>query len=110
MSRIGKKPIAIPAGVKVPMKTATLETSKGTIHLNLFDTTAPKTVANFVDLAKKGFYDGPTPSPAAPTIQNPPPTPRQSRSPAAAHRHRFDHTEACRPAQCPRPGGQLAVR
>ena len=42
------------------MKTATIETSKGTIHLNLFDTTAPKTVANFVDLAKKGFYDGTT--------------------------------------------------
>jgi peptidyl-prolyl cis-trans isomerase B (cyclophilin B) len=39
-------------------KTAAIETSKGTIHLNLFEKDAPKTVANFVDLAKKGFYDG----------------------------------------------------
>jgi peptidyl-prolyl cis-trans isomerase B (cyclophilin B) len=42
------------------MKTAAIETSKGTIHLSLFDANAPKTVANFVDLAKKGFYDGTT--------------------------------------------------
>jgi peptidyl-prolyl cis-trans isomerase B (cyclophilin B) len=42
------------------MKTAAIETSKGTIRLNLFEKTAPKTVANFVDLAKKGFYDGTT--------------------------------------------------
>ena len=39
-------------------KTATIETSKGSIRLNLFEKDAPKTVANFVDLAKKGFYDG----------------------------------------------------
>jgi peptidyl-prolyl cis-trans isomerase B (cyclophilin B) len=42
------------------MKTATVETAKGTIRLNLFEKDAPKTVANFVDLAKKGFYDGTT--------------------------------------------------
>ena len=42
------------------MKTATIETTKGTIHLNLFETEAPKTVANFSDLARKGFYDGTT--------------------------------------------------
>ncbi len=40
------------------MKTATIETAKGAIHVQLFDKDAPKTVANFVDLAKKGFYDG----------------------------------------------------
>ena len=40
------------------MKTATIETSKGTIHLTLFEKEAPKTVANFTDLVKKGFYDG----------------------------------------------------
>ncbi len=40
------------------MKTAVMETAKGTIHLNLFEKEAPKTVQNFVDLAKKGFYDG----------------------------------------------------
>jgi len=39
-------------------KSAAIETSKGTIHLDLFEKDAPKTVANFVDLAKKGFYDG----------------------------------------------------
>jgi peptidyl-prolyl cis-trans isomerase B (cyclophilin B) len=41
-------------------KSATIETTKGTIHLQLFDKDAPKTVANFEDLAKKGFYDGTT--------------------------------------------------
>jgi peptidyl-prolyl cis-trans isomerase B (cyclophilin B) len=40
------------------MKTANIETSKGTIHLSLFEKEAPKTVANFTDLVKKGFYDG----------------------------------------------------
>jgi peptidyl-prolyl cis-trans isomerase B (cyclophilin B) len=39
-------------------KSATIETTKGTIHLQLFEKDAPKTVANFEDLAKKGFYDG----------------------------------------------------
>ena len=39
------------------MKTAVLETQKGTIRVSLFEKDAPKTVANFVDLAKKGFYD-----------------------------------------------------
>lgn len=38
--------------------TASLHTSKGVINLNLYDDMAPKTVANFVNLAKKGFYDG----------------------------------------------------
>jgi peptidyl-prolyl cis-trans isomerase B (cyclophilin B) len=41
-------------------KTAVIETARGTIHVNLFEKEAPKTVANFVDLAKKGFYDGTT--------------------------------------------------
>jgi peptidyl-prolyl cis-trans isomerase B (cyclophilin B) len=35
-----------------------METSKGTIHLDLFDQDAPNTVANFVKLSKDGFYDG----------------------------------------------------
>ncbi|MEW6427674.1 MAG: peptidylprolyl isomerase [Thermodesulfobacteriota bacterium] len=38
--------------------TAVLETSKGTIRLNLFADKAPKTVANFVNLIGRGFYDG----------------------------------------------------
>ncbi len=37
---------------------ATLETSKGTIVVDLFPKEAPKTVNNFVFLAREGFYDG----------------------------------------------------
>jgi peptidyl-prolyl cis-trans isomerase B (cyclophilin B) len=37
---------------------ATLETSKGTIVVDLFPKDAPKTVNNFVFLAREGFYDG----------------------------------------------------
>jgi peptidyl-prolyl cis-trans isomerase B (cyclophilin B) len=39
-------------------KTATIETNRGTIKLELFADKAPKTVANFEKLAKQGFYDG----------------------------------------------------
>lgn len=39
-------------------KFATLITSEGDIKVELFNTTTPKTVANFVLLAKKDFYDG----------------------------------------------------
>ena len=38
--------------------TATLETSKGPIVCDLFAKDAPKTVNNFVFLARDGFYDG----------------------------------------------------
>jgi peptidyl-prolyl cis-trans isomerase B (cyclophilin B) len=37
---------------------AVIETDKGTINLNLFADQAPLTVANFVNLAGRGFYDG----------------------------------------------------
>jgi peptidyl-prolyl cis-trans isomerase B (cyclophilin B) len=40
------------------MPTAVVETDKGPIRLTLFAKDAPKTVENFVTLAKKGFYDG----------------------------------------------------
>jgi peptidyl-prolyl cis-trans isomerase B (cyclophilin B) len=40
------------------MPQAIMETTKGTINLELFEKDAPGTVANFVKLAKKGFYDG----------------------------------------------------
>jgi peptidyl-prolyl cis-trans isomerase B (cyclophilin B) len=40
------------------MPQAIMETSKGVIHLELFEKDAPGTVKNFVTLAKKGFYDG----------------------------------------------------
>ncbi len=35
-----------------------LHTNKGTIELELFDQLKPNTVANFVKLAKEGYYDG----------------------------------------------------
>jgi cyclophilin family peptidyl-prolyl cis-trans isomerase len=37
---------------------ATIETSKGMIEVELFQSDAPKTVANFTGLADQGFYDG----------------------------------------------------
>jgi peptidyl-prolyl cis-trans isomerase B (cyclophilin B) len=40
------------------VKTALIETPKGSIRLELFEKEAPKTVANFETLVKKGFYDG----------------------------------------------------
>jgi peptidyl-prolyl cis-trans isomerase B (cyclophilin B) len=40
------------------MSQATLQTSMGTIAVELFDDDAPKTVANFKKLAGDGFYDG----------------------------------------------------
>lgn len=39
------------------MHTITLETNKGTIVFETYDADAPKTVENFITLAKKGFYD-----------------------------------------------------
>ena len=38
--------------------TATISTNKGDIHLDLFPDKTPVTVANFVNLARRGFYDG----------------------------------------------------
>jgi len=38
--------------------TATMKTNKGEITISLFDEEAPKTVANFKQLAGQGFYDG----------------------------------------------------
>jgi len=40
------------------LKTATIETNRGTIALELYAEQAPKTVANFEKLAGEGFYDG----------------------------------------------------
>ena len=37
---------------------AIFETSKGNIKVNLFPEQAPVTVANFVNLATRGYYDG----------------------------------------------------
>lgn len=37
---------------------AIMQTSKGTININLFADQTPITVANFVNLAQRGYYDG----------------------------------------------------
>jgi peptidyl-prolyl cis-trans isomerase B (cyclophilin B) len=37
---------------------AEMNTNKGIIHIRLYPQQAPVTVANFVNLAKRGFYDG----------------------------------------------------
>jgi cyclophilin family peptidyl-prolyl cis-trans isomerase len=39
------------------MHTVTIETTKGTIVFETYDQDAPKTVANFISLANKGFYN-----------------------------------------------------
>lgn len=39
-------------------RIATLETNHGTIKIELFDDSAPKTAENFASLIEKGFYDG----------------------------------------------------
>ena len=36
----------------------TIETNLGTIEAELFEDAAPKTVGNFVELARNGYYDG----------------------------------------------------
>ena len=40
------------------MTAATLRTNHGAIEIELFDEDAPKTVENFLKLARDGFYDG----------------------------------------------------
>jgi cyclophilin family peptidyl-prolyl cis-trans isomerase len=40
------------------VSSATLHTNHGAIALELFEADAPKTVENFVKLARDGFYDG----------------------------------------------------
>jgi len=41
-----------------PLPQVTLQTDKGNIVLELAEDDAPNTVANFISLADKGFYDG----------------------------------------------------
>ena len=38
--------------------TVTIETNHGTITAEMFVDKAPKTAGNFIELAKKGYYDG----------------------------------------------------
>ena len=38
--------------------TAEIQTEKGTMKVEFYEKDAPNTVKNFVDLSKKGYYDG----------------------------------------------------
>lgn len=40
------------------MKSAEIHTAKGVMKVELYEKDAPKTVDNFISLAKKGYYDG----------------------------------------------------
>jgi peptidyl-prolyl cis-trans isomerase B (cyclophilin B) len=60
---MAKKQWSTPPAMKIDVKkkyTATIETNKGNIELELYPQHAPKTVNNFVFLAREGFYDGVT--------------------------------------------------
>src|ERR1043166_6268595 len=39
-------------------RTAVIETTKGTIRVELLEGDAPKTTENFITLAQRGYYDG----------------------------------------------------
>lgn len=49
--------VVVPMTEAMDLK-ATLETSQGKIELQLFADDTPKTVANFVNLSERGYYDG----------------------------------------------------
>src|SRR5674476_1694229 len=47
-----------PATPAAKNRVASIETTKGTFKIELFENKAPLTTKNFIDLATKGFYDG----------------------------------------------------
>jgi cyclophilin family peptidyl-prolyl cis-trans isomerase len=55
---VTKMDIPIPTGAPVEFTKAVLKTSKGDITVEFFNEDSPKTVENFVNLSKAGFYDG----------------------------------------------------
>ncbi len=69
-SQLGSTASSSPASAIIPSSGSTqsseekadpiaiIETEKGVITIRLFKQYAPKTVANFIDLASKGFYNG----------------------------------------------------
>lgn len=48
----------MPATKKITMTKAEIITEKGTMKVEFYEDDAPKTVANFVNLSKDGYYDG----------------------------------------------------
>ena len=55
---MGMSMMASVAGSKSSPPRATIQTTMGTIVIELYKDEAPKTVENFITLAKKGFYNG----------------------------------------------------
>jgi len=49
--------LLVACGSSAP-RVAVIETSKGTIKVDLYEKRAPVTTANFIKLAESGFYDG----------------------------------------------------
>lgn len=56
--RAAEAPTAAEITATKDVATATIQTKHGDIHVLLFPKTAPITVANFVKLARAGFYEG----------------------------------------------------
>lgn len=52
------QPVIESSNQPTTMHVVTIETNKGTIQFETFDSDAPKTVENFITLANKKFYDG----------------------------------------------------
>ncbi len=57
-ARHRRRPSLSTKGIPTCPLTATITTRAGTIHLRLFADKTPITVANFVNLAQRGYYDG----------------------------------------------------
>lgn len=55
--RAQEQSTSTPASVKNMRRLVTIKTNFGAIQFQTFDADAPKTVANFIALADKGFYD-----------------------------------------------------
>jgi cyclophilin family peptidyl-prolyl cis-trans isomerase len=63
LTALASLPIAVPAAAQNAPKRAmhpiaVIETNKGTIKIKFYPEEAPKSVENFIKLAKKGYYDG----------------------------------------------------
>lgn len=58
LSKLASSTLVLAASFTAQAETrAVIETNMGNIGLPLDETKAPKTVANFVSYARKGFYD-----------------------------------------------------
>ena len=58
VSMLAVCPPVLSKGAKAANPVVTIETTLGTIEMELYPANAPKSVENFVALARKGFYDG----------------------------------------------------